>query len=741
MLKIMKYLRPYALLVTAVIVLLFTQAMSELALPDYMSDIVNEGIQQGGITSAVPEAVRQDRMELLTLFMDEKEKETVLNSYLLVDGSSPEYDRYVKVYPILFEEPAYVLKNKERAAVKELNPVMGRAFLSVAYVERLEKEAESGDIKLDGMIIPAGTDLFAAFRRLPVEQRVRIVDEANRHFTALGENMVTQAAAGLVKSEYEALGMDTGKIQLRHIARTGVIMLLVSLLAAACTVMVGFLAAKISAGLAKDLRRKVFEKVMGFSSMEFDKFSTASLITRTTNDITHVQMAIVFLIRTIFFAPIMGIGGVIRALDKSMSMSWTIALALLVLLGLILVIFSTAMPKFKLMQKLVDRLNLVTRENLTGMMVIRAFNSQKLEEDRFDKANRDLADTTLFVNRVMSLMFPAMTLIMNGFSLLIVWVGAHRIANSAMQVGDMMAFIQYAMQIISSFLMMSMMFIIVPRASISAQRITEVLDTGHSIKEPEEPLHIDGDITGVVEFRDVTFKFPGAEEPVLKNISFRTEPGKTTAIIGPTGSGKTTLVNLIPRFYDVTEGQILINGIDIRSVPQHELREKIGYVPQKSSLFSGTIESNLKFADENIPDSDMEKWAEISQAMDFINEKEERFKAPVAQGGINFSGGQKQRLSIARALVKNPEIFIFDDSFSALDFRTDAALRRALKDQVDGKTVLIVTQRISTIMNADQIIVLDEGRIAGMGTHSELMKTCETYRDIASSQLSGEELA
>ena len=399
------------------------------------------------------------------------------------------------------------------------------------------------------------------------------------------------------------------------------------------------------------------------------------------------------------------------------------------------------MPKFKLMQKLVDRLNLVTRENLTGMMVIRAFNSQKLEEDRFDKANRDLADTTLFVNRVMSLMFPAMTLIMNGFSLLIVWVGAHRIANSAMQVGDMMAFIQYAMQIISSFLMMSMMFIIVPRASISAQRITEVLDTGHSIKEPEEPLHIDGDITGVVEFRDVTFKFPGAEEPVLKNISFRTEPGKTTAIIGPTGSGKTTLVNLIPRFYDVTEGQILINGIDIRSVPQHELRERIGYVPQKSSLFSGTIESNLKFADENIPDSDMEKWAEISQAMDFINEKEERFKAPVAQGGINFSGGQKQRLSIARALVKNPEIFIFDDSFSALDFRTDAALRRALKDQVDGKTVLIVTQRISTIMNADQIIVLDEGRIAGMGTHSELMKTCETYRDIASSQLSGEELA
>ena len=452
-------------------------------------------------------------------------------------------------------------------------------------------------------------------------------------------------------------------------------------------------------------------------------------------------MAIVFLIRTIFFAPIMGIGGVIRALDKSMSMSWTIALALLVLLGLILVIFSTAMPKFKLMQKLVDRLNLVTRENLTGMMVIRAFNSQKLEEDRFDKANRDLADTTLFVNRVMSLMFPAMTLIMNGFSLLIVWVGAHRIANSAMQVGDMMAFIQYAMQIISSFLMMSMMFIIVPRASISAQRITEVLDTGHSIKEPEEPLHIDGDITGVVEFRDVTFKFPGAEEPVLKNISFRTEPGKTTAIIGPTGSGKTTLVNLIPRFYDVTEGQILINGIDIRSVPQHELRERIGYVPQKSSLFSGTIESNLKFADENIPDSDMEKWADISQAMDFINEKEDRFKAPVAQGGINFSGGQKQRLSIARALVKNPEIFIFDDSFSALDFRTDAALRRALKDQVDGKTVLIVTQRISTIMNADQIIVLDEGRIAGMGTHSELMKTCETYRDIASSQLSGEELA
>jgi ATP-binding cassette subfamily B multidrug efflux pump len=740
MLKIMKYLRPYALLVTAAIVLLFTQAMSELALPDYMSDIVNEGIQQGGITSAVPEAVRQDRMELLTLFMDGKEKETVLNSYFLIDGSNPEYDRYVKVYPVLSEEPVYVLRSKEKAAEKELNPVMGRAFLSVAYVERLEKEAESGDIKLDGMTIPAGTDLFAAFGRLPVEQRVRIVDEANRHFTALGENMVIQAA-GLVKSEYEALGMDTGKIQIRHIARTGVIMLLISILAAACTVMVGFLAAKTSAGLAKDLRRKVFEKVTGFSSMEFDKFSTASLITRTTNDITHVQMAIVFMIRMIFFAPIMGIGGAIRALGKSMSMSWIIALALLLLLGLIMIIFSIAMPKFKLMQKLVDKLNLVTRENLTGMMVIRAFNSQKFEEDRFDKANRDLADTTLFVNRVMSLMFPAMTLIMNGFSLLIVWVGAHRIANSAMQVGDMMAFIQYAMQIISSFLMMSMMFIIVPRASISAQRITEVLDTGHSIKDPDEPLHFDGDITGIVEFRDVTFKFPGAEEPVLKNISFRAEPGKTTAFIGPTGSGKTTLVNLIPRFYDVTGGQILINGIDIRSVPQHELRERIGYVPQKGSLFSGTIESNLKFADENVSDDDMKKYVEIAQAMDFIDEREEGFKAPVSQGGINLSGGQKQRLSIARALVKDPEIFIFDDSFSALDFRTDAALRRALKDQVNGKTVLIVTQRISTIMNADQIIVLDEGRIAGMGTHSELMKTCETYRDIASSQLSGEELA
>jgi ATP-binding cassette subfamily B protein len=517
-------------------------------------------------------------------------------------------------------------------------------------------------------------------------------------------------------------------------------MLLIALLSAACTVVVGLLAARVAAGLSRNLRKGLFTKVESFSNTEFDKFSTASLITRTTNDITQVQMLVIIMIRMVIYAPIMGAGGVIKALNKSSSMTWIIALAVVVLLGLILTVFVVAMPKFKIIQKLVDRLNLVTRENLTGMMVIRAFNTQSFEEKRFDIANRDLTDTNLFVNRVMVFMMPAMMLIMNGVTLLIVWVGAHQIAESAMQVGDMMAFMQYAMQILFSFLMLSMMFIMIPRASVSAQRIAEVLETEISIRDPKEPKHFDK-VEGIIEFKNVTFRYPEAEGDAISNVSFKALPNQTTAFIGSTGSGKTTLINLIPRFYDVTAGQVLIDGIDVKEVTQHDLRERIGYIPQKGSLFSGTIESNLKYANESATIDDLNKAAEIAQALEFINEKPEGITAEISQGGTNVSGGQKQRLSIARALVKKPKIYIFDDSFSALDFKTDAALRKALKSQTEESTVLIVAQRISTIMNAEQIIVLEDGNVVGMGTHKELMKNCETYQEIALSQLSKEELA
>lgn len=741
MLKLMKYLKPYIFMILIAIILIFVQAMSDLALPDYMSNIVNKGIQQGGIVNAVPKAVRKSQMDKLTLFMSDKDKAEVLKNYKLVDKSSTDYDKYIKSYPALSNEPVYILKNIDNTEIDKINLPMAKAFLAVTGIEKAKAEAKGGIINFNGKKIPANIDLFAMIAKMPKEQLIELSAEMDKRFASLGDNMVIQAATASVKSEYKALGMNTDKIQNNYIIQTGIIMLLISLLSAACTVMVGFFAAKVAAGLSRDLRKYLFTRVENFSNAEFDKFSTASLITRTTNDITQIQMLTIIMIRMVFYAPIMGVGGVIRALAKSTSMSWIIAVAVIVLLGLILLLFSIVMPKFKIMQKLIDRLNLVTRENLSGMMVIRAFNNQEFEEKRFDKANLDLTSTSLFVNRAMAVMFPSMMLIMNGITLLIVWVGAHQIENSSMQVGDMMAFMQYAIQIIFAFLMMSMLFIMIPRASVSAQRIAEVLETEPTIVDPEKPKHFDEKIKGVIEFKNVSFRYPGAEEDALKNISFKALPGQTTAIIGPTGSGKTTLINLILRFYDVTSGEILIDGIDIRDVTQHELRSKIGYVPQKSSLFSGTIKSNLKYADENAKDEDIIKAAEIAQAMEFINEKPDKFDSEISQGGTNVSGGQKQRLSIARALVKKPEIYIFDDSFSALDFKTDLALRKALKSQTSSSTVLIVAQRISTIMNAEQIIVLDEGKIVGIGTHKELMENCETYREIALSQLSKEELA
>lgn len=741
MYKLAKYLKPFVASILIAIVLLFLQAMADLALPDYMSNIVNKGIQQGGIEDAVPKAIRKNEMEKLTIFMSEKDKEKVLKQYTLIDNKNIDYEKYVDDYPNLKKQAIYVLKNNDKSKVEELNLIMGKSFLAVSGVDKMKKEAKNGLIDIGGKKVPEATDLFMLFKNLPEQQRLKINDDMNKKFAALGDNMIIQVAANSVKAEYKALGVDTDKIQNRYIGKTGVKMLLISLLSAVCIVMVGFFASRIAAGLAKNLRKDVFKKVESFSNAELDKFSTASLITRTTNDINQIQMLIVIMIRMMFYAPILGVGGVIKAIDKSTSMSWIIAVAVITLLGLILIVFSIALPKFKIVQGLVDKLNLVTRENLSGMMVIRAFNTQKFEEKRFDKANKNLTKTNLFVNRIMAVMFPSMMLIMNGVTLLIVWVGAHHIAESSMQVGDMMAFMQYAMQIIFAFLMMSFMFIMIPRASVSAQRISEVLEVEPTILDPEEGKSFNEELKGVVDFRNVSFKYPGAEENMLKDISFKALPGETTAFIGATGSGKTTLINLILRFYDATEGEVLIDGVNVKEVNQHELREKIGYVPQKSSLFSGDIESNLRYANENASEEELNRAIEIAQAKGFVEEKGQGLLMEISQGGNNVSGGQKQRLSIARAIVKNPEIAIFDDSFSALDFKTDLELRKALKEKTGDSTFLIVAQRIATIKNAEKIIVLDEGRIVGMGTHKELIENCETYKEIALSQLSKEELA
>ncbi|MGB9679786.1 MAG: ABC transporter ATP-binding protein [Thermoanaerobacteraceae bacterium] len=741
MLKIVKYLKPYILLIFLAVFFVSVQAMSNLALPDYMSNIVNKGIQQGGILNAVPEAIRKEQMDKMTLFMTQDEKNEVLKDYTLIDKNSLDYNRYLKKYPILSKEPVYVLNKINNTEIDKINLIMGKSFLAVTGVENAKTNAKDGFIDFNGNKIPANTDLFALISKLPQEQLLKLRDEMNKKFTALGDDMVIQAATMSVKQEYKAIGINTDKIQNNYILHTGLIMLLITILSAISTILVGFFASKVAAGYSRDLRRYLFNRVESFSNSEFDKFSTASLITRTTNDITQIQMLTVIMIRMVFLAPIMGIGGVIRALGKSTSMSWIIALAVIILLGLISVLFSIAMPKFMRMQKLLDRLNLVTRENLSGIMVVRAFNNQKLEEKRFDDANNDITGVGLFVNRAMAVMFPSMMLIMNGITILIVWVGAHQIQNSSMQVGDMMAFMQYAMQIIFAFLMLSMLFIMIPRASVSASRISEVLETKPSIIDPENPKHFDKKLKGEIEFRNVSFKYPDAEDYMLKNISFKVLPGQTTAIIGRTGSGKSTITSLLLRFYDVTEGQILIDGVDIRDVTQKELRSKIGYAPQKTWLFSGTIKTNLKYGNENATDEEIKQAAEIAQALEFIQEKPKNFDSEISQGGTNVSGGQKQRLSIARALAKKPEIYIFDESFSALDFKTEAALRKAMKEKLSSSTVIMISQRVSTIVNADQIVVIEDGKLVGIGKHKDLIKNCETYREIALSQLSEEELA
>lgn len=742
MLRILKYLKPYTGLILLAVALLFVQANADLALPDYMSKIVNNGIQQGGIENAVPEAIRQAEMDRLVLFMTDEEKSLVLGNYTLVDADDA---ALVQKYPALADQPIYVLNVSDQAVIEQMNPVLGKAWLVAASLERITADPQAAAamgqaLGLDLSAPSAGTDIFAALANLPPTQRARITGMINQRFATLGDSMITQMAVGAVRNEYAALGMDTDRLQTDYILRIGGSMLLLTLLSIACTIAVGFLSARTAAGLARDLRREVFRKVESFSSAEFDQFSTASLITRSTNDVTQIQMVVIMMMRMVIYAPIIGVGGVIRALGKSTSMWWIIALAVIVLLGLVLTVFSIALPKFKAIQNLVDRLNLVLREHLSGMMVIRAFNMQDYEEKRFDRANEDLTGISLFINRVMVVMMPVMMLIMNGLSLAIIWVGAHQVAQSQMQVGDMMAFLQYAMQIVFAFLMMSFMFIMLPRASVSAGRIADVLETEISIKDPEKPVSFSEPFLPQVEFRNVSFRYPGAQEDVLHNLNFIARAGETVGIIGSTGSGKSTIVSLIPRFYDVTEGTILVSGVDIRQVTQHELRSKIGYTPQKGTLFSGTIESNLKYADENATPEEMKEATDIAQASEFIFSREEGLQAEISQGGTNVSGGQKQRLAIARALVKRAPIYIFDDSFSSLDFKTDAALRRALQKRTKDSTVFIVSQRVATIMNADQILVLDEGKIVGKGKHQALMETCEVYRDIALSQLGQEAL-
>ena len=742
MLKLFRYLKNSIPSIILVILLLVVQAVSDLSLPEYTSNIVNIGIQQGGIDTTAPEVIRQSEMQKLLLFLSPEDQETVMDSYLSGDElSDEETKRLQKQYPAAADTPVYVRREMKDSELAELETIMSAPMLIVGGFQSDNEEMQAvKEQMLAGVPGSSADELFAALAQMPEEQREQMMSAIQEKLAAMPESILEQSAIPFVKAEYVALGADANSLQTRYILKTGGIMLLIALLSAAAAIMTGFLASRLAASLGRELRGRVFRKVVSFSNTEFDRYSTASLITRSTNDIQQIQMLLVMLLRVVFYAPIMGVGGVLKVLNTNTSMAWIIALAVGLLMILVLVLFATVMPRFKLMQKLVDRLNLVTREILTGLPVIRAFSTQKHEEERFDKANRDLTRTNLFVNRVMTCMMPAMMLIMNGIAVLIVWTGAHGVENGAMQVGDMMAFIQYTMQIIMAFLMISMVSVMLPRASVSAQRIEEVLQTKSVIEDPKDPKPFDESKKGVVEYRHVSFRYPGAEENVLEDIDFTALPGQTTAFIGSTGSGKSTLVNLLPRFYDVTEGEILVDGVDVREVAQHDLRARLGYVPQKGVLFSGTISSNLKYGHEEITDEAMAEAAQIAQATEFINAKPDGYDEEIAQGGTNVSGGQKQRLSIARAIAARPEILIFDDSFSALDYKTDSALRKALHEQVSDSTILIVAQRISTILHADQIIVLDEGRIVGKGTHEELLKTCEVYQQIATSQLSKEEL-
>lgn len=735
--KFARYLKPYVGWILLCVVLLFAQAMCELNLPNLMSDIVNVGLQQGGIEDKAPRVLSKNGLKLLSPFVDESDRSALEAGYTTATLS----DSLKKEFPDAISGETYVLSEDEtkKASAEEAyshaSAAMLQFFQSMAKQNGEELNLSDSDAS-SSMDFGAIYEMLPTLSQMPPQAFAGAIDASKN----MDPSLSSQIGIVLTKGFYGELGVDTDAMQNSYILRTGLLMLGITLLNALAAVMIGFLASRIAAGGARTLRKDIFSKVESFSNAEFDRFSTASLITRTTNDVTQVQMLVVMGLRMVCYAPIIGIGGIIMALGKSVSLSWIVALAVIVLLGTILVIFSIAMPKFKIVQKLVDRLNLVTRENLSGMMVVRAFGNQKREEERFEKANSNLTKTNLFINRVIVFMMPFMTLIMNGVMLMIVWFGSKQIEASAMQVGDMMAYMQYAIQIIMAFLMIAMMFIMVPRAAVAADRIAEVLETKPSIRDPESPVSLPVPVRGEVAFHDVSFAYPNAEENALEHLTFTAKPGETTAFIGSTGSGKSTLVQLILRFYDVTEGSITLDGVDIRNLTQKDLRAQIGFVPQKGLLFSGDIASNIRYGNENATEGEVRHAAETAQASEFIDAFPKGLETGIAQGGTNVSGGQKQRLSIARALAKKAPVYIFDDSFSALDFKTDAALRRALSSDTAGAAVLIVAQRVSTIMRAEQIVVLDEGKIVGIGTHKELLETCPTYREIAESQLSEEEL-
>ena len=732
---IKKYIRPFIAMALVCVILLGGQAILELMLPEYMSRIVNTGLQKGGIEQTYPEILPVRTLEIFARYMSREDRELFTHNYIPL-GALENKDEILKKYP---EAPDNALVVSDKLSKEELD-ALGKAFAKSAYCiyevysrnDLLAIDPDDANQKIDPSILTEHKNFFN-FSDNEVNELMAAAEDAQ-------ETLVGSIATVFIKGFYDEMGADLTKMQNGFIIKSGIAMLALSALNVACTIGCGYLSSRIGAGVARDLRKDIFAKVTSFSSQEFNKFSTASLITRTTNDVGQIQMIVTMGLRMMLFAPVMGIGAIVMALRKSVSMSWIIALAVICLLGLIAVLFSIAMPRFKMMQTLVDKLNLVTRENLNGMLVIRAFATQDFEEKRFDKANKELTDNNLFVNRVVNLLMPAMNLIMNGATLTIIWIGSHKVALGAMPVGDMMAFMSYAMEVIMSFLMVSMMFMNIPRAVVSANRIQEVLDTETKISDPESPVALAEKPKGEIVFDNVSFRYEGAESDTLERISFTAGAGKTTAIIGSTGSGKTTLINLIPRFFDVTGGRITFDGVDVRDLNQTELRDKIGFVPQKGVLFSGTIESNLRFGDEFATKEALKEALDVAQATEFVEEKEGGIASEISQGGTNVSGGQRQRLSIARALVKKPPVYIFDDSFSALDFKTDAKLRKALNEYTGGATVIIVAQRISTIMNADKIIVLNDGEIAGIGTHKELLKNCETYLEIAASQLSKEEL-
>ena len=759
--NLFKYAASYWKAMIAIVLILVVQAYCDLSLPAYTSDIVNVGIQQGGIEDEVPRQIATEEMEKLLLFVSEDDQQTVMDAYT-EDNTSYKKEAYVLKDSVAEEENTMenlkdifqipmmmtsgiesgsdTTKRMEDKLKEQMSQGMAQSMPQGADqtmpegMPQSESQTESQAVSLDDM------SMFDLLKMLPAEQRATMVEKIEEQMSEMPDTILDQASVSFCRSAYKDLGMNMDQTQIHYLLKTGGQMAALALLGMAASIMVAFLASRVGASAGRDLRSGVFHKVVGFSNNEFNHFSTASLITRSTNDIQQIQMLIVMLLRMVLYAPILAIGGVLQVMKTNVSMSWIIGLAVIIIAFVVLLLFLVVMPKFKVLQNLVDKLNLVTREILTGLPVIRAFSTEKHEEERFDDANRTLTKTNLFVNRAMTFMMPVMMLVMNGVSVLIVWTGAHGISDGQMQVGDMMAFIQYTMQIIMGFLMLCMISIMLPRAAVAADRVEEVLKSETMIHDPKQEKHFPEDGKGVLTFDHVSFRYPGADEDVLEDITFTAKPGETTAIIGSTGSGKSTLVNLIPRFYDVTSGDITLDGVDIREVKQHELREKLGYVPQKGVLFSGDIASNIMFGNSHGSDDEMIEAAEIAQATEFIDTKPEKYKSPISQGGSNVSGGQKQRLSIARAIAKHPQVFIFDDSFSALDYKTDVTLRRALAEKTSGSTVLIVAQRISTILHAEQIIVLDEGKVAGKGTHAELLKNCPVYREIAESQLSRKEL-